>query len=131
MELLQTKLRLSIGNAKELSEKLLQNVVSTMLVTSGFQAEREVTFYYKGKAYRSDFALPSLQAALEIKLAKASRQVGQIIDELEADLSAYQSHYRHLFVLIYDLANSSRIDKYAKASLNPFVRYVVVRHQIA
>ena len=128
VQLLQSKLRLSIGATSKLSEKIIQDVVNIMLVTASFNVEKEVTFYYREKAYRTDFALPDLRAALEIKLVKSSGQVGQLIEELEADLNAYQSHYRYLFVLIYDLTGSARIDKYVMASENPFVRYVTVRH---
>jgi hypothetical protein len=127
-ELFETKLRQCVGNNKKLSEKMIQDIVNTMLITAGFQVEREVTFNYKGKVYRSDFVLPVLQGAIEIKLVKASRQIGQLIDELEADLGAYLAHYRHLFVLIYDVAGSPRIDQYVTKSENPLVRYAVIRH---
>jgi AAA+ ATPase superfamily predicted ATPase len=128
MELLQTKLRLAVGGANKITEKLVQDIINTMLITAGFHLEKEFTFHYKDKAYRSDFILPDLRAALEIKLIKTSSQVGPIIDQLEADLGAYQSRYRYLFVLVYDLSNSSRIDQYVGASENPFIRYIVIRH---
>ena len=102
-------------------------VIEVMLITVGIQAEREVTFYYRDKAYRSDFVIPNLGIALEIKLAKSSRQIGLIVDQLEADLNAYQANYRYIFVVIYDLTGSSRLLRYTTASQNPFVRYVVVR----
>jgi hypothetical protein len=126
--LLQRVLRTAVGRSPRVTEEMLQDVTKAILKAADLSPVSEAPLKYKGKTYRVDFALPELESAVEIKLAKTARQVGALIDELQADLDAYQSCYRNLIVVIYDLSASSRLTTYVAGSRNPFVRYVLIRH---
>ena len=43
------------------------------------------------------------ELAIEIKLLKDQKQLGSVIDEINADIAAYLMRYKYLLFIVYDL----------------------------
>lgn len=88
-------------------EKEVQNSIETLFVgknmVKGIDYDRETgKFEFSGKEYIPDFIIPKLEVAIEVKLLKEGKR-SRIIDEINADIVAYSTHYRRLLFIVYDL----------------------------
>ncbi len=86
----------------------VQNAVEQILIGKGLQKgqdyDREVgRVKISSKEVIPDFIFPRQSLALEIKLVKSRSRVGEVIDEINADIVSYSKGYSHLIFLVYDV----------------------------
>ena len=102
----KSKLRASIFTVPE-KEVEVQNALELLLIgrglNKGIDYDRETgKFEYSGKEYIPDFILPKLKLCIEVKLLKDGKR-SRIIDEINADITAYSTKYERLLFVVYDL----------------------------
>ncbi len=72
-------------------------------LAKGIEYDRESgKFEFSGKEYIPDFILPKLNLCIEVKLLKEGKK-SRIIDEINADITAYSTKYERLMFVVYDL----------------------------
>jgi hypothetical protein len=94
------------------NERAVQDIIWIMLRSQFDRLEREEVLPRFGlKAYRPDFGIPDLYLLIEIKFVSASTQLGDLQDQLLADLRGYigqSSSYSSVVLFIYDHAHKLR-----------------------
>ena len=103
---IKSKLRASIFSVPE-REVEVQNALELLLIgrglNKGIDYDRETgKLEFSGKEYVPDFILPKLNLCIEVKLLKEGRR-SRIIDEINADITAYSTKYDRLLFVVYDL----------------------------
>lgn len=103
---IKSKLR-TIINSVPSKEIEIQNYIEALLVgrnlTKGIDYDRESgKFEFSGKEYIPDFILPKMNLCIEVKLLRPGKK-STIIDEINADLTAYSTKYERLLFVVYDL----------------------------
>lgn len=102
-----SNLRRAVLNTPE-NETDIQNVVEQLLIgkslKKGVDYDREVgRIKVSIKEFKPDFIFPNISLALEIKLSKTKSKSKEIVDEINADISAYSKGYKNLLFLVYDM----------------------------
>jgi hypothetical protein len=91
--------------------------------------KEQVQFPYSTKSYKPDFVSTSAGIAVDVKLCNSENRVNKLVDEINADITGYRSHYRYLFFVVYD-TNRNILDPLAFTQdferYNPGVRVVVI-----
>ena len=105
-DFINNKLRACLFKRPE-KEKDVQNVVESLFIirgwSKGLDYDREAgKFMFSGKEYIPDFIVPKLELCIEIKLLKENRK-SQMIEEINADITAYSKQYNRILFIIYDL----------------------------
>ena len=86
------------------SERDVQNILETIFRARSLSFLREkVHIKYSTKTFVPDFTFDALNLAVEVKLCKLPNKEKSIIDEINADIPAYQIKFKNLFFVIYDL----------------------------
>ena len=129
--MLARSLRAAVGGRETIVERELQEIVHAMLAAHELSARREAPLEYAGKKFYVDFSLPNLGMALETKVLKNSRRLGQMVDELLADAVAYSSVYKTIAFVIYDLSGSARPHAFHQLAETPYCRFLIVDHDPA
>lgn len=88
-------------------EMEVQNAIESLLIgkgmTKGNDYDRESgKFEFSGKEYIPDFIIPKLNLCIEVKLLRDGKR-SRIVDEINADITAYSKHYERLMFIAYDL----------------------------
>jgi hypothetical protein len=96
--------------AKPEKEKNVQDTVEQLFIGRGMEKgldyDREVgRVKYSSKEFIPDFVLPLLDTAIEVKLLRDPNGVGNVIDEVNADIQAYSKDYKTIVVVVYDLGS--------------------------
>ena len=102
---IKNRLRSTIFTPPE-KEKEVQNAIETLFVGKGWNKgidyDRETgKFEFSGKEYIPDFIVPKLNLCIEVKLMKEGRK-SKIIEEINADITAYDKEYKRQLFVIYD-----------------------------
>ena len=132
-DFLQSRLRAAMMERPE-DEKAVQDTVEILLVGRGLQKGQEYdreTGRVKQSSKESipDFILPPFEEAIEVKLVKERRRVSEVIDEINADIPAYLSKYRHLLFIVYDLGQIRDEAEFRHGLEHmPNVQVIVVKH---
>ena len=58
---------------------------------------------YSVKNYKPDFTFEGLDLAIEVKLCNKPEREKAIVEEINSDIPAYQTKYRYVIFVIYDL----------------------------
>lgn len=103
---IRSKLRASIFAAPT-KEVEVQNAIEALLIgrnmTKGIDYDRETgKIEFSGKEYIPDFILPKMNLSVEVKLLRPGKK-SSIIDEINADITAYSTKYERLLFVVYDL----------------------------
>lgn len=103
---IKNRLRSTIFSPPE-KEKEVQNAIETLFVGKGWNKgidyDRETgKFVFSGKEYIPDFIVPKLNLCIEVKLLKDGRK-SRIIEEINADITAYNKIYKRQLFVVYDL----------------------------
>lgn len=103
---IKNKLRSSIFQKPE-KEIEVQNAIETLFVGKGWNKgvdyDRETgKFEFSCKEYIPDFIVPKLNLCIEVKLLKEGRK-SKIIEEINADITAYDKEYKRQLFVVYDL----------------------------
>ena len=106
IDFLYNKLRSIIFNIPE-SEKEVQNAIECLLIGKGWQKGidfyRESGLKFSGRYYIPDFIIPKLELSLEVKLLKDESRKSKIIEEINADITAYSKEYQRQLFVLYDI----------------------------
>lgn len=130
---LKNKLRSVIFSTPE-KEIEVQNRVETLLVgkglNKGIDYDRETgKFNYSGREYIPDFIVPKLNMCIEIKLLKDKLHKSKLIEEINADITAYKKNYENILFVIYDLGIIRDEIEFCRDILNnEGIKVIVVKH---
>lgn len=103
---IRSKLRASIFTTPT-KEVEVQNAIEALLIgrnmTKGIDYDRETgKIEFSGKEYIPDFVLPKMNLSVEVKLLRPGKK-SSIIDEINADITAYSTKYERILFVVYDL----------------------------
>jgi hypothetical protein len=112
------------------SEKEVQDVIEIILNSLGIVFVREKEVAPIGpRAFRPDFTVAVSDLAIEVKLASKSHSASAIQEELNADISAYRTKWKHLLVVIYDFGVISDPHQLRRDNMKHYgVTVIVVKH---
>ncbi|MCH8995388.1 MAG: hypothetical protein IH959_10570 [Chloroflexi bacterium] len=86
------------------SERDVQDKLEVIFRARAHNFQREkVSIPYSSKYYVPDFTFDDLDLVVEAKLCKSDTKEKVLIDEINADIVAYQTKYRRAIFVIYDL----------------------------
>lgn len=128
LDLINANLRAAIFQTPE-QEKEVQNALEVIFRARGLEFGREtVTIKYSSKKFIPDFTFETFDLALEVKLCKAASKEKSLIDEINADIPAYQTRYRFAVFVVYDLGFIRNVSEF-KSGIegNPDVHVLVVK----
>ena len=85
----------------------IQNAIESLLLGRGLSKvmdyDRESgKFEFSGKEYIPDFVISKMSLCIEVKLLREGRK-SRVIDEIGADITAYQKMYSRQLYIVYDL----------------------------
>ncbi|WP_088825858.1 hypothetical protein [Listeria goaensis] len=91
-------------------EKDVQDALENFLIANsydkGMDYDRETgKFNFSGREYIPDFIVPPLKLCIEVKLLKEKGKRSKLIEEINADVTAYSKQYERILFLVYDLGN--------------------------
>lgn len=103
---IRSKLRASVFS-EPLKEVDVQNAIETLFIgrnmTKGIDYDRETgKLEFSGKEYIPDFIMPKMNLCIEVKLLREGKK-SRVIDEINADITAYSTKYERLLFVVYDL----------------------------
>jgi hypothetical protein len=112
------------------NEKEVQNTLETVFRARALPFEREkVTITYSSKNYIPDFTFASLDLVVETKICNRSGKEKELIDQINADIVAYQTKYTNLLFVVYDLGLIRDEAKFiTDIQRNANVRVLVIKH---
>jgi hypothetical protein len=126
----EEKLRFTIRRSPT-KESEVQDSVENLLKIKDYEFDREkMAIPYATKYYTPDFTFASLEAAMDIKFCNSASDEKRIIDEINADIPVYQSRYRNVVFVVYDMGviRDSIAFKRGIEENNPNVKVVIVKH---
>ena len=103
---MQTNIRAAVFQRPE-KEIEIQNAIESLLLgrglSKGIDYDRESgKFAFSGKEYIPDFVISKMSLCIEVKLLREGRK-SRVIDEIGADITAYQKMYSRQLYIVYDL----------------------------
>ncbi len=112
------------------NEREVQDAVENILIALGVGYSRETEVAPVGaRGFKPDFTVENLDLALEVKLAKPGHGASGIQEEIAADISGYQTRWRHLLFVVYDIGVIDDPYAFRQENLRLFgVSVVVVKH---
>ena len=129
-EVIETKLRPMMRTEKPEKESDVQNALESLLIARSLDYERDkIRIPYSSKSYSPDFTLDSFDLAVEVKLCKEPQDEKRIVGEINEDIPAYSTKYRHIIFVVYDLGIIANVAQFrAGIESNAGVRVLVVKH---
>jgi hypothetical protein len=103
---IKTRLRSAIFDKPD-KELQVQNAIENLFLgkdwSRGIDYDRESgKFEFSGKEYIPDFIIPKLNMCIEVKLLRDGKK-SRIIEEINADVTAYSKKYERQLYVVYDL----------------------------
>lgn len=98
--------------------------------SKGKDYDREAgKFNFSGREYIPDFIIPNLKLSIEVKLIRKGRK-SKIIEEINADVSAYSKKYSKQMYIIYDLGEIRDEIEFRRdiELLDDDIRVLVIKH---
>ncbi|MEA5151340.1 MAG: hypothetical protein VB039_01890 [Oscillospiraceae bacterium] len=91
-----------------INEKEVQNTLENLFISNGMDKgidyDRETgKFNFSGREYIPDFIIPKLRLCIEVKLLKDAARKSKIIEEINADITAYGKQYERILFVVYDI----------------------------
>jgi len=130
---IKSKLRSVIFDVPQ-KEKEIQNAVESLFLGKGYNKgidyDRETgKFLYSSKEYIPDFIIPKLRICIEIKLIKETSRKSKIIEEINADITAYSKEYENILFVIYDIGIiRDELEFCRDIENNEGVKVIIVKH---
>jgi hypothetical protein len=85
-------------------ETEVQDALETILGAVGVDFVRDKEVAPTGpRTSRPDFTIDQLDMAIEVKLAKPGHDASKVQEEINADITAYHTKWKHLLFVVYDL----------------------------
>ncbi|MBO5451937.1 MAG: hypothetical protein J6A11_10405 [Lachnospiraceae bacterium] len=129
---LQSRLRTVIFQRPE-KEIEIQNAMESLLLgrglAKGIDYDRESgKFEFSGKEYIPDFIIPRMSLCIEVKLLREGRK-SKIIEEINADITAYKKVYERQLFVVYDLGViQNEIEFKRDIEMVDGVKVIIVKH---
>jgi len=127
-----SRLRTVIFNKPD-KEIEVQNAIESLLLgrglSKGTDYDRESgKFEFSGKEYIPDFIISKWNLCIEVKLLRDGRK-SKMIEEISADITAYQKIYQRQLYIVYDLG-VIRNEAEFKGDIEKIkgVRVIVIKH---
>jgi len=130
VEDIDDKLRAIIRKKPE-DEREVQDAIENLLIAKDYEFSREkVSIPYSTKCYIPDFTFDALNTALDAKLCNSESDEKKIIDDINADISAYKTRYLYVVFVVYDTGFIRDTLAFVKGIIknNPNVYVTVVKH---
>ena len=90
-------------NEYEVQDKL-ENLFVGNNMDKGLDYDREAgKFKFSGKEYIPDFIIPKYDLCIEVKFIKDVSRKSKMIEEINADITAYKKEYKNILFVIYDI----------------------------
>lgn len=104
---ISTKMRSNIFS-EPVTELEVQNALEGLFLgrnlSKGIDYDREAgKFKFSDREYIPDFILPKLNTCIEVKLLKEKKRKSSIIEQINADITAYKKEYANVIFVLYDL----------------------------
>lgn len=128
IDLIEANLRPAIFSPPD-KEVEIQNALEIVFRSRSLPFRREkVSIEYSSKRYIPDFTFDTLDLALEVKLCKSQKKEKDIVDEINADILAYQTKFRHALFVVFDLGAIRDVLTFRMSiEKNPDVKVLVVK----
>lgn len=127
-ENIRRKLRKCI-HSDQFDEKYIQDGLSGLLSVLEYLFNREnVGVPHATKMRKPDFTVESLNLAIEVKLLQKKERLGQIIEEIGADIQAYKKKYNRILFVIYDCGFIQNVDQFIREFEDNTISVIVVKH---
>lgn len=102
------------GGPKKETE--IQDAMENLLVGADIQYSREAeAIEYSSKTYKPDFVVRQVDLAIEMKLCSREGREKEIIAEINDDILAYQTGFRNLLFVVYDLGFIRDVERFASS----------------
>ncbi|MBK0038803.1 MULTISPECIES: hypothetical protein [unclassified Enterococcus] len=130
---IQNSLRASMFEIPQ-NEKIVQNTLESLFLGIGMSKGNDYKresgrVDYSSKQFIPDFNLDSLSLAIEVKLIKKIADRSKVIDEINADIPAYQTKYDNIIFVVYDLGIIRNIEEFkADIENNIGIQVIVIKH---
>lgn len=116
--LINSKLRALIMD-KPAYEKDIQDNIERLFISSGMYKgidyDRETgKFNFSGREYIPDFIIPKINCCMEVKLIKEKNHLKKMIEEINADITAYSKKYERIMFVVYDLGCIRDVDEFKR-----------------
>lgn len=132
-EFINGKLRASMFSEPEKEVEVQDNLERLFVgkgLSKGIDYDRESgKLEFSGKEYIPDFIVYKLNLCIEVKLLKAGRR-SRIIDEINADITAYRTRYEKQLFVVYDLGEIRDENEFRRDIENAgaSIKVVIVKH---
>lgn len=130
---IRIRLRSVLFNIPE-KELDVQNALESLFIGKGWSKgvdyDRETgKFNFSGREYIPDFIIPNLKLCIEVKLLRKGKK-SKIIEEINADVSAYSKQYSKQMYIIYDLGEIRDEIEFRRdiELLDDDIRVLVIKH---
>lgn len=116
------------------NEKEVQNMLENLFIANnydkGIDYDRETgKFMFSGREYIPDFIIPKFSLCIEVKILKESSKKSKIIEEINADITAYTKLYDSLIFIVYDIGvirDETEFKRDIEASGN--IKVLIIKH---
>lgn len=133
--LINSKLRALIMDKPE-REKDIQDNIERLFISigmnKGIDYDRESgKFKFSGREYIPDFIFSKLNCCLEVKIIKTKNHLSQMIEEINADITAYSKKFEKILFVIYDLGFIRDIDEFKRdieQSKENEIKVIIIKH---
>lgn len=116
---IQNSLRPAILRNTPSTELEIQDTIERILIgrelQKGIDYDRETgRVKHSMKEFIPDFIFRGLSTALEVKFVGERSRLSKIVDEINADVIAYQKGYKFLIFVVYDLGYISDVEEFRR-----------------
>lgn len=127
---IMNKLR-SVIRTVPVKESEIQDGIENLFVGKGMRKgtdyDREAgVIRYSGRDYIPDFNMLGFSMCIEVKLVKESSHRSKVIEEINADITAYKTVYENTLFVVYDLGHIRDVQEFTKSIQNNIGVYIVV-----
>ena len=134
---IQSKLRNLMIDKPE-KEKDVQDNIERLFISNsmnkGIDYDTETgKFNFSGREYIPDFIIPKYSCCVEVKLIKEKKHLKQMIEEINADITAYSKKYDKLVFIVYDLGCIRDVDEFIRdielaKEKDKEIKVIVIKH---
>ena len=127
---IERALRPSFRNTAPTKESQVQDAIENILNALGVDFVRDKEVAVTGpRASKPDFTAEELDLAIEVKLAKEGHEASKIQEEMNADIAAYKTKWRHVMFVIYDVGVIDNPHRMIRGNQRLFgVSVLIVKH---
>ena len=133
-ELIEERFRTQFPKLPPSDEKEVQDHLQMFFDAQGYKRGLDYVrergrVLFSIKEYVPDFALVQSKTVIEVKLLKDGSKKSRMIEEMNADYSAYTKEYNNIIYLVYDLGFISNVEEFKRDfEAKGNVKVVIIKH---